>query len=300
MMPESPNHVMLETRTNGDQHELSSPKSNHDSGDVDLAPPGEDTAHLATFSSLVPTPEAMVPLFQSTWGTEPFLPVVYPQTYRQEDQSSSMGVKTTSSDRDAGVTIPAGHLTTTGSIFTIQAIRRMVGDYPPDFFYQIESAQDFDVGVTPSFGQDLSMILGALDLRRDVTDRLVSNFFSQVHPHCPILDQDSFGGFFEKSLSGTCRNPADAALCLVVLALGSQPFAAATNDSAESMSIATTYFEPAYRILTTGWVSSLGTTLSLPSGLVLCAVYLDRIVKPLAAWKLIYMASSTLQLIACQ
>lgn len=217
------------------------------------------------------------------------------------EQGGSPDEEAEDQDQDVPFTIPLRHHTTTGSLFALPQIRRLIGEYPDDFFYQIESSRSLPVQIFPA--QDLSLVLATLDLRREVTDPLLSQFFAGVHPHFPILDVPSFSLFFDNVLRGSGFDNSDTAVCLMVLALGKLVSNSQTDDFQDSYADTGNgieYFSPAYQILTSQWITDFGLGTSLPLGLVLASIYLGYMNRPLAAWKLVYMASTKLQMIVSQ
>lgn len=223
------------------------------------------------------------------------LPVVYPLPYHGDFPVQSTVGDSSSVDEEDSIIIPAGHHTTTSSLFTLPSIRSLIGDYSPSLFYEIESSRAWDPPFY--FGQEVSEVLGSLDLSIETTVRLIASFFTNIHPKYPLLDQESFPDFFQRTLQQDCRDQSDLAVCLLVLALGElgsteDPIISFDNDHAGMP-----YFGLAYRILTTHWVGSFGARLSTPLGLVLAAVYCSFKACPLPAWRLSYLASNTLQLL---
>lgn len=195
---------------------------------------------------------------------------------------------------DAPITIPIGHHTSTGSMFALEPVRRLIGDFPRDFFYQVETCRTS----IPELGSrhDLSLLLASVDFIGGATDGLISSYFIHINSAFPILDRTSFTDVFHRTLRGDQREDIDAAVCLVVLALGKLASIDSEDASSTNHSYGLEYFIPAYQVLTTQWVTSFGTDLSLPTGLVLSAIYMSCLARPLLAWKLVYMASSKLQM----
>jgi hypothetical protein len=196
---------------------------------------------------------------------------------------------------DEPLTIPIGHLTPTSSLFALEPIQRLIGEYSEDFFYQIESTRDFvPEPMSGRFRDDLLL----LNLDPAHTTTLLSTFFAEINPHFPLVDRREFTSFFESTMAAR-NDETDVALCLTVLALGRL----ACNRQACSPGQYTgddgvDYFSVAYRVLTTKWITSFGADLSLASGLVYAAIYLCYLERPLHAWRLVHMASTKLQLIA--
>lgn len=196
---------------------------------------------------------------------------------------------------DAPITIPIGHHTSTGSLFALDPVRRLVGDYPRDFFYRVETGRP-NIPELESL-HDLSMLVATLDFKGNSIDELISNYFTHIHPNFPILDREVFTDFLHRTIRGTSHDDTDTALCLVVLALGKFTSSKADMDHSTKSPHGLEYFIPAYQILTTKWVASFSGGLSLATGLILSSIYLSCLARPLLAWRLVYMASSKLQML---
>ncbi|KAI8162563.1 hypothetical protein K4K49_000714 [Colletotrichum sp. SAR 10_70] len=174
-------------------------------------------------------------------------------------------------------------------MFALEPVRRLIGDYPRDFFYQVETCRTSIPEL--SSRHDLSLLLASVDFIGGATDGLVSSYFTNINSTFPILDKTSFTDLFHRTLRGDQCEDVDAAVCLVVLALGKLTSTDYEDVNSTNQSYGLEYFIPAYQILTTQWVTSFGTDLSLPTGLVLSAIYMSCLARPLLAWKLVYMAS---------
>ncbi|KAK2744637.1 hypothetical protein FQN57_004242 [Myotisia sp. PD_48] len=187
--------------------------------------------------------------------------------------------------------IPQKHLTSTNSLLGLPTVKALVGEFPADFFFRLESQRLSPAGWV-SGPKDLPF------LNRDVTDLLVTTFFSVVHPCHPILDREEFFSLYEGVLANGLHLNLESALCLVVLALGvvaSQPPGADTRngDWAPGME----YFQPALQILVSESTCSFGSSLLLPQGLIFGGVYFAYLTQPLHSWKLIHLASTNTQLL---
>ncbi|KAI8286024.1 hypothetical protein K4K60_000777 [Colletotrichum sp. SAR11_57] len=174
-------------------------------------------------------------------------------------------------------------------MFALEPVRRLIGDYPRDFFYQVETCRTSIPEL--SSRHDLSLLLASVDFIGGATDGLISSYFTNINSTFPILDKTSFTDLFHRTLRGDQCEDVDAAVCLVVLALGKLTSTDYEDVNSTNHSYGLEYFIPAYQILTTQWVTSFGTDLSLPTGLVLSAIYMSCLARPLLAWKLVYMAS---------
>lgn len=259
-----------------DSHYTNEPTENENDPDI--------SAFLSTLwgPPEIPIPQPP-PLSQSS-------PLVADVTGVQWSPSSGKPL-TGSQNNDEFSTIPIGHLTPTSSLFSLDQIKRLIGEYPEDFFFQIESTRYLD---TPQPE-------GELYFEKSHSDALTSAFFAEIHPHFPILDPQSFGTFFNEIMFDGGGDESSRALCMIVLALGKL----ASNRQASSPGQYTDddgieYFARAYHRLTSQWLTSFNFNIPLASGLVYCAIYLCYLERPLHAWRLIYMASSKVQILASQ
>lgn len=280
-----------------------SPQGGHTSGTIHsedgFSQPGGGTPGTLTSSQLgMPVNDLpfTVGVSDPQASVQP-LPVVNPLQF-QSDPSVNYGFQISPPiEEGAHITIPAGHHTTTSSLLSLEPIRQLVGYYPQSLFYDLETSGAFPDDTVVS--QDLSLLLSELALDEETTARRISNFFSYIHPKFPIVDQESFPEFFERAIEDISRSVYEPSLavCLLVLALGAlgsteDDFSPENGDNAGS-----SYFGVAYRILMTKWAGSFGSSLSQPTGMLLAAVFLCFKSRPLAAWKLAYMTSSSLQLL---
>ncbi|KAI1075958.1 hypothetical protein F5B20DRAFT_343521 [Whalleya microplaca] len=204
----------------------------------------------------------------------------------------------TEASNDAPMIIPHGHHTISASLFLLQPIRALIGDYPVDFFYQIESSR-FEIPAGLSH-QHLQTRLrnGEVD-----TQSLISNYFQRVQPLFPILDPESFDVIYQRGIQSDGGSEVDLALSLVVLALGELSVfdtKSTENTHRDSQAPGMQHFSYAYHSLTKKWLEDLRPDRSLASGLILAAVYMLYLARPVHAWNLVSMASSRLQLLNIQ
>lgn len=200
-----------------------------------------------------------------------------------------------SQDHDDKFTIPLDHRTASASLFAFPQIQHMIGKYPENIFLHIESQRtlDYEVG-----GQlPLTDVLSTIDHQSELTEPLVTQFFSSIHPHLPILDYESFLPIYNTFLRAGAREDSDTSLCLMVLALGqlsmnihqSQGSTFLIEDGESKL------FQSAYRMMFKQWSVTIIPKLSLLMSLVYGALYLCYLFRPLQAWKLTHMASTSLQ-----
>lgn len=213
---------------------------------------------------------------------------------RSISTASPVVVDTTTPDVEVPpLTIPSKHQTSTNALLRLPVIRSLVGDFPCDYFLRLESHRSVPV----LCGQSLSQSALPL-LKRDVTDLLVTTFFSAVYPCHPILDREAFLASYEDILVRGLKPDVESALCMVILALGavaSQPadFCPKDGSWAPGMDL----FRPALEILIreATWFSK--PSLPLVQGLIFGGVYSAYLAQPFHSWKLIHMASMNAQLL---
>ncbi|KAL3291848.1 Phytanoyl-CoA dioxygenase [Colletotrichum asianum] len=203
-------------------------------------------------------------------------------------------------DQDQGYeevpfTIPMGHEATTGSLFSYPMIRNLIGDYSEDLFFQIVSQRDLQLSTLLAQNDSL---LSALSLSKDVTDNLVSQFFLQVHPEIPVLDENMVLTSYSNMIAFGPKPQASTALCLLVLFLGELVSRPQETNHGHTLDQCSNLFAAAYHILLNEWAHSFD--FSLPFGLFFVSVYFCYTSRPLQAWRWINMTSSTLQVMKNQ
>lgn len=189
--------------------------------------------------------------------------------------------------------MPVGHRTNTSSLFTLPQVRTLVGIFPEDYFFLLEARRSIPASISLTMSP-LSNNIPLLD--RAVTDTLVERFFDLVHPWHPILDRQEFLEEYETMMEKGPRPDQRCALCLVVFALGSIASKPMQSTGLSSDQIpGSAYFQPAIHILVGAWMQSFDNDILLSQGLVLSAIYYMYLLLPLQGWRLIHMASTTIQ-----
>lgn len=201
---------------------------------------------------------------------------------------------------DGPLLIPLGHQTPTGNLLTLDKIKRLIGSYPQDYFLILESERQ----VQPLIPRvSYTEIVERLNLRRSITDNLVSSFFKNIHSQFPVLERKHFLEMFETFLQPqephNCQEPnISAALCLMTLALGeicTHPNAEFDVESPD-FGNGTDYFGHAYQILTTVETAPFSRDLAVPLAFFYASLYFRYRSRPLQAWKTIHSASTAVQL----
>ncbi|OAX83338.1 hypothetical protein ACJ72_02298 [Emergomyces africanus] len=189
-------------------------------------------------------------------------------------------------------TIPAKRQPPINSLLSLPIIKSLVGEFPEDHFFSIESRKD------PALGLWMFAQVELPDIERDVTDRLVDAFFSDVHPWHPILDRDEFFSIYENVMSDGLGFSLQSAFCLVVFALGAIASETAGIELPDQYWVTSLkYLQPALSILMAEAAFSFGSDLLLAQALIFGGIYFAYLAKPLYSWRLIHMASTDVQLL---
>lgn len=126
---------------------------------------------------------------------------------------------------------------------------------------------------------------------------LVEAYFKHVHVEMPILDKDQFSGLYDHHIRAGLSVDCDSALCLAVLALGSAALEQVdpTKSSSPYWVPGADFISPALQILMNEYLLSFCPTITLPQSLILISKYFGFLLRPLQSWKLIHMASTSIQ-----
>ncbi|KAL4799602.1 hypothetical protein BDV19DRAFT_385370 [Aspergillus venezuelensis] len=183
--------------------------------------------------------------------------------------------------------IPFGHRATTSSLLVLAQVRAMVGDFPQDTFFRLEARRlplaDLPIHLPPVIDRALS-------------DTLLERFFELVYPYHSLFEREQFMELYDRVVDQGLREDEETALVLAVLALGAiasepRPQGKVKEDEMPGFG----YHNAASRILIAAWAQSFGGNVMLTQGLVLSALYLLYLMRPLQAWRLIHMASTSIQ-----
>lgn len=218
-----------------------------------------------------------------------------PQTRMSHDEPR-FGLDDDNDDgQDDSLTIPIGHWTTTGSLLLLPQIRSLIGDYPENFFLQLESSRASSM--LDSHFTQMTDNQHLPELRAEETDAFVDAFFKHVHPSFPVIDRDMLIPLYHNVIKHGLRHDAKSALCLVIFALGKMATHMVDFSSPEEQDNlhGFEYFSPGYRIATAEWGLSFDPDRVLPLALIHSALYLQHMNLPLQAWKMVHLTSVNLQ-----
>jgi hypothetical protein len=193
------------------------------------------------------------------------------------------------------MSIPIGHTTTTEYMLHMNKVKTLFGEFPPDLFIRAESKRHMPHQLSFVPGTITASQLPLLD--EASTYPLVEAYFRHVHVEMPILDKDQFLGLYDHHARAGLSVDCDSALCLAVLALGSAALEQVdpTKSSSPYWVPGADFISPALQILMNEYLLSFCPTITLPQSLILISKYFGFLLRPLQSWKLIHMASTSIQ-----
>lgn len=194
-------------------------------------------------------------------------------------------------------TIPFGHHTPTGSLLALDRVKNLIGDYPQDFFKQIEKKRPFNsiqaAGIPQAFEQ-----IDRSRLHPQITKPLIAEFLHYVHPFFPVVEPQLLHMLFDTFSTYTKVNSIQTSLYLIILAMGkvaSNPqriFDIEADNDLSGME----YFASAYHYLNNPLITSFTADHLLPLALFYGSLYLRYIGRPIQAWQMIRDASGSVQI----
>ncbi|KAF4336067.1 C6 finger domain protein [Fusarium beomiforme] len=199
------------------------------------------------------------------------------------------------SDADASepMNIPAEHKTSSSYLLGLPAVKMLVGEYPTNLFFLLESQSPLPPELSP---EQCQTSLPPFQIDRPFLDHLVASFFSSVHVSHPVLDQAEFTIIYERFLDKGADSSTESALCMTVFALGAVSSLPTGSSDTQSSPAGTEYIKYALPTLMLRSLWLFSFDLALAQALVLASVYFAYIVRPLHSWRLIYLATNLLQL----
>lgn len=173
-------------------------------------------------------------------------------------------------------------------------LRNLIGEYPDEFFFLVEhdrSRSTAAKSILSPLGQYVaedSPIASRVD-----SDVYFDQFLSLAYPFHPFLSRDGLITQYKRVMACGLDHDNESGLILAVLALG------ATSGDAVGRRLTShtgdALIQQALRILHASWTLCFRGDIVVAQGLVLCALYFTYTVEPLMAWRLIHMASTSIQ-----
>ncbi|KAI8717574.1 Zn(2)-C6 fungal-type domain-containing protein [Fusarium sp. LHS14.1] len=212
------------------------------------------------------------------------------------------------------ITIPPKHRTSASHLLLLPQIARVAGDYPEDYFFGLENARPRTATADFLLEGSTNSLAEHPDIDKSSWDFYVDVFFDIVQPFHPFLNDHELKAQCEEVRSQGFGSDPKSALVMAVLALSStvsapvgvtprqgdsSPMDVSRSTSPESSNadspIGTTLMQRALRILFASWMVSFGGDVVMSQALLLCALYFTYTVDPLMAWRLVHMASTSIQ-----
>ena len=223
------------------------------------------------------------PLPFSIWG--------FNHTKRQRDNRPG-------DDEDAApsISIPLGHQTSVSNVLKLPQLRPLLGEYPEEFFFKVEAKRPRSAAAREMMCSTAFSLQDEFRIDKELGDAYLQSYLSRVHPYHPFIDAEDVVFHYENVMGREDRkfdfdNP--SALVLAILSLG----ATVTDpiDRNEKERTGELLFQRALKILFTSWTFTFDGDVLISQALVLCALYFTYTVEPLMAWRLIHMASTSIQ-----
>ncbi|KAJ5729571.1 uncharacterized protein N7483_004079 [Penicillium malachiteum] len=191
------------------------------------------------------------------------------------------------------MSIPLWHSTTTGSLLSCPLVRSLLGDYPSDVFLRIEERRKLPSQLKTAFQPGVAPDIPYFD--RAITDTFIETYFQTVNLQHPILSYEDSITHYHSFISEPLHVSLESSFVLVTLALAE----AATTQPPERLEVdwspGSIYILPARTIALDAYLNATVTSAALPRCLYLIALYYKYLSRPLDAWKLVHMASTSFQ-----
>ncbi|ETS82978.1 hypothetical protein PFICI_04854 [Pestalotiopsis fici W106-1] len=183
--------------------------------------------------------------------------------------------------------IPKGHTNLTTTILALPQLREQLGDFPRDYFYRIEENQPLPESLRSSQTDRRAWP----PLRQAVVSKLSESYFRNVHSRQPLLNLGEFHLWQSKLLKKQPIADAEAAICLLVYALGAVTTPMAASPDASDGVLGLGFFRPALALILHEYTWNFKPDLVVVQGLLLAGSYFSHLGRPLHSWRMSYLAS---------
>lgn len=191
------------------------------------------------------------------------------------------------------ITIPLGHQTSTSNILILPQLRSLLGDYPEEFFFKVEASRPRAAAARSMMGPEGHRLHEEFHIERSDADAYFESYLARVHPYHPFLDRHDVIMHYEEYMNRGLGFDDPSALVLALLALG----ATVTDpiDKKDEDRSGEGFIQKALKIAFASWTFAFSGDVLISQTLVLCALYFTYTVEPLMSWRLIHMASTSIQ-----
>ncbi|KAF7535873.1 hypothetical protein G7054_g4997 [Neopestalotiopsis clavispora] len=183
--------------------------------------------------------------------------------------------------------IPKGHTNLTTTILAMPQLREHLGEFPRDYFYKIEENQPLPESLRSSQVDRRAWP----PLRQAIVTKLSESYFRNVHSRQPLLNPSTFQLWQSKLLKKEPIADAEAAICLLVYALGAVTTPVAANPHASDGVLGLAFFRPALALILHDYTWNFKPDLAVVQGLLLAGSYFLHLGRPLHSWRMSYLAS---------
>ncbi|KAI5917229.1 hypothetical protein F4810DRAFT_65418 [Camillea tinctor] len=182
--------------------------------------------------------------------------------------------------------IPRNHATLVTTLLSMPLLRDVLGEYPRDFFYQIEENLPLPGHLSCLF--DGHLIWPPLD--PVILDKLAESYFRNCHPHHPLFAPSTLKVWQTELLEARQLDKIGTSICFCVYALGA--ICSSQEGSQKRNEIyGLEYFQPALKIMIRDLVWSFRPNINTCLALSLAASYFSHLGKPLQSWRMAQFAS---------
>ncbi|PKS09826.1 hypothetical protein jhhlp_004449 [Lomentospora prolificans] len=189
--------------------------------------------------------------------------------------------------------IPVKHKTSSNYLLSLPAMKALVGEYPNDLFFLLESKNPLPPEL--AFESLPPPAPPIIHIDRDTADYLVTSFFATAHANHPVLDEEHFREVYAEFLERGIDSSVESAMCLSVLAIGAAAIASPETRDFSGSPPGMEYMQHAMPKLISLSSWSVSYSVPLAQTLVLASIYFAYIVRPLQSWRLIHSACTFLQ-----
>ncbi|KAI0111387.1 hypothetical protein F4814DRAFT_440870 [Daldinia grandis] len=182
--------------------------------------------------------------------------------------------------------IPKGHATLTTTLLSLPQVRDLLGDYPREYFFEIE--EKFPLPGLLGSLYDSPLVWPSLDL--DGLNALAENYFRNVHPHHPLFTPNIFKSWQDQLIQERNMEDIGTSICFCVYALGTISSDREGNYE-DDEALGLQFFQPALRIMLHKLVWDFRPGIGLCQALLLAASYFAHLGRPLHSWRMAQFAS---------
>lgn len=182
--------------------------------------------------------------------------------------------------------IPKNHATLPITLLSLPMVRDRVGEYPRDYFFEIEEKLPLPGLLGKLY--DSPLVWPSINI--ETLDALTENYFRNVHPHHPLFTPAMFKTWHDELIQEKDMEEIGTAICFCVYALGticSNTAGDYENDEALGLQ----FFQPALRIMLHKLVWEFRPSINLCQALLLAASYFAHLGRPLHSWKMAQFSS---------